>query len=195
MTGLLRHKRINHTLMVTVDIHGPMYQYYLPCMVLVEYLGKVADLHNSSLRDDEICHIPPTLDVVLGMAITIKQKDTKLPNYQMVLLPSEAQKDDPRYLFIRANPMCQGTNLDPITKEYNKPHSVTHVGDMMINTRAPRTMRMQQKHADHGSDWKAPYGAYGGSSDTKSSWDFKEGWKTGWSAPGSSSWTDWSHSK
>ena len=73
MTGLLRHKRINHTQTVSADIHGPMYQYYLPWMQLVQHLRKVADLHNSSLPDDDICFCPPTLDVVLGMACTVKQ--------------------------------------------------------------------------------------------------------------------------
>ena len=64
MTGLLRHKRINHTQTVSVDIMGPMHQYYLPWMQLVEHLRNVADLHNSSLPDDDFCFIPPTLDVL-----------------------------------------------------------------------------------------------------------------------------------
>ena len=91
--------------------------------------------------------------------------------------------------------MCQGTNLDPITKKYNKPHSVTHVGDKMSNTRAPR----QQTQSEHGSDWK--YGAYqgAGSTDTRSQWDFSNAWKPYlpshqlmWSPSEPSQWKDWS---
>ena len=133
------------------------------------------------------------------MACTVKQKETKLANYQMVLLPANVQRDAPRYLFIRANPMCQGTNLDPITKQYNKPHSVTHVGDMMSNTRPPRTMMMQQKQqSEYGGEWKSSqYGAHqsAGSSDTRNQWDFGKAWKNTWCSAGSAQWSDWSQTK